>query len=394
MIEQYLNKLTSADLSDLNNIAYDKLENIRNRINECKDLFYDYYFLIENKLIGVTKCTPQERKILKAGSLTLFSDFPFARLENGWILGKTDVHFNFNSIINDFSLKYEQMAKVTWHTARALFSTSCSFCTPGGLYVGVDCNRMEAISQLFAQYPESKEKWDEKINSYLSAIETLLKQQLSTSKTNVLMELDRDSNGEIDLVENDFSKIIIQNQKKIIEIDRNHVQQFVRISNYIKAKRANTQKIFESIRATKNQNDLEARVGLVKNQVHAYEQLVFHSISMVSALLSDDMITFFEIYEAFDKLNIFNSNWQNEVSAKLDSIGDKLNALLVSIHQLENSLVNELSNLSYVTSESFSTLQRSMEEELGSIKSGISVNNLLNGIQSYQLYNLNQKLLS
>jgi hypothetical protein len=172
------------------------------------------------------------------------------------------------------------------------------------------------------------------------------------------------------------------------------VQQFVRISNYIKAKRANTQKIFESIRTTKNQNELEARVGLVKNQVHVYEQLLFHSISMVSALLSDDMITFFEIYEAFDKLGIFNSNWQNEVSAKLDGIGNKLNALLVSIYQLENSIVNELSNLSYVTNESFSSLQRSMEEQLGSIKSGISFNNLLNGIQTYQLYNLNQKLLS
>jgi len=54
MIEQYLNKLTLADLSDLDNIAYDLLENIRNRINECKDLFYDYYFLTENQLVSVT----------------------------------------------------------------------------------------------------------------------------------------------------------------------------------------------------------------------------------------------------------------------------------------------------------------------------------------------------
>ena len=393
MIEQYLNKLTLADLSDLDNIAYDLLENIRNRINECKDLFYDYYFLTENQLVSVTKYTREERKSLKAGSRTLFNDFPFARLENGWILGKTDVHFSFNSI-SDFSLKYEQMAKVSWHTARAIFSTSCSFCSPSGLYVGVDCNRMEAISQLFAQYPKSKEKWDEKINGYLSAIDTLLMQKLSASQTNALLELDRDSNGEIDLVENDFNKIIVQNQKKIIEIDRNYIQQFVKIFNYIKTKRINTQKIFESIQATKNQKELEARIELVKNQIHAYEQLVFHSISMVSALLSDDMITFYEIYEAFDKLGMFNSNWQNEVSAKLEGIGNKLNALLAAIYQMENSIVSELNNLSYVTSESFSSLQDVMSKQLGSIHSSISVNNLLTGIQSYQLYRLNHQLIS
>lgn len=114
---------------------------------------------------------------------------------------------------------------------------------------------------------------------------------------------------------------------------------------------------------------------------------------MVSALLTDDMITFFEIYEALDKLGIFNSNWQNEVSAKLDRIGNELNSLLVAIYQMENSIVSELSNLTYTTSESFSSLQSAMETQLSGIKSSISVNNLLNGIQSYQLYRLNQNLL-
>jgi hypothetical protein len=34
------------------------------------------------------------------------------------------------------------------------------------------------------------------------------------------------------------------------------------------------------------------------------------------------MITFYEIYETFDQLGVFNSNWENEVSNKLSEIGD------------------------------------------------------------------------
>jgi hypothetical protein len=393
MIDQYLSRLTSTDLSNLANIPYNQLESIKQRIDNCKDMFYEYYFTIENQFVHLRKYNQAEKKNLESTVRTLYHDTPFAQLENGWILGKSAVHFYFNSL-NDFSVKYEQMANVSWHTVRALFSTKCSFCSPNGFYVGVDCNRMDAIKKLFTQYPKSKIIWDKKIEEYLSIIDTLLKKQLSAYQTGALLALDQDSNGEVDLVENDFYKILAQNQKRIIEIDRSYVQQFVMISNYIKDKRINTQKIFESIRETENQNELEARVGLIKNQVFVYEQLVFHSISMITALLSDDMITFSEIYISFDKMGIFNSNWQNEVSAKLDGIGNKLNELLVSIYQLENSLVSELSNLSYITSESFSSLRSAMEKQLGSIQSSISLNNLLSGIQSYKLYKLNQKLLS
>jgi hypothetical protein len=396
MIESYLSKLIAVDLTHLEDLPYDDLESLRTKLRESKYLFYEYYFTKENKTVGVRKYTPSEVKNITNSIRTLYTDTPFARLENGWILGTSKVHFCFNSLdFNDFALTYEEMAQVSWHRTKKLFwDEVCSFCNPSGIYIGVDCDRLDEIRSLFENYPTINKKWDTKIDEIIEKINELLKTQLSESKSNVLLDLDKDSNGEVDLIENDFNKIIVQNQKKIIEVDRNYIQQFVKISNYIKTKRSNTQKIFESIGQTKNQKELEARVNLVRNQIHAYEQLVFHSISMVSALLTDDMITFFEIYEALDKLGIFNSNWQNEVSAKLDGIGNQLNSLLVAIYQMENSIVSELSNLSYTTSESFLSLQAAMETELRGIKSGISVNNLLSGIQSYQLYRLNKNLLN
>jgi hypothetical protein len=214
--------------------------------------------------------------------------------------------------------------------------------------------------------------------------------ELILNQKNALTELDKDGNGEIDLIENEFNILFSKNQKRVIDIDRNYIHQFVKVSNFIKTKKQNTQKIFESIRDISSQDELEERVRLLKNQIHAYELLVFHSINMIGALVSEDLITFYEIYESFDKLGMFNSNWENEVSEKLTNIGDKLDDLMYSIYNMEQNIVSELSHLSYVTQESFEDLNRSVTSQLKEVESSINTNNLLTGIQAYQLYKINK----
>lgn len=214
--------------------------------------------------------------------------------------------------------------------------------------------------------------------------------QLSKNQSAVLLDLDKDKDGVIDLIENDFNKLFAKNQKRVMEMDKNYIHQFVKVSNFIKTKKQNTQRIFESIRDTSSQEELEERVSLLKNQIHSYELLVFHSINMIGALVSEDLITFYEIYESFDKLSMFNSNWENEVSEKLTNIGDKLDDLMQSIYNMEQNIVSELSHLSYVTQASFEDLNSSVTNQLREVESSINTNNLLTGIQAYQLYKINK----
>ena len=70
---------------------------------------------------------------------------------------------------------------------------------------------------------------------------------------------------------------------------------------------------------------------------------------MVTSLVEDDMFTFYEIYESFDKLKIFNSNHENEAVKRLKNIDDGIGKLIVSIRQMEESIIGELRHLSYVT---------------------------------------------
>lgn len=61
-----------------------------------------------------------------------------------------------------------------------------------------------------------------------------------------------------------------------------------------------------------------------------------------------------------------------------------------SIYQLGNSIESKLGQLTYVTNE----LNNSITNQLSSIGSSISVNNLLTGIQTYQMYKVNANIKS
>jgi hypothetical protein len=216
------------------------------------------------------------------------------------------------------------------------------------------------------------------------------KERLTVTKQKELSNFDKDSDGKIDLIENGFNKLLSQSQKSIISVDKNYIHQFVKVSNYIKNKQQNTQKIFESIIETNSHEELEEMIGMLKNQIHSYELLVFHSINMVGSLVSEDFITFYEIYESFDKLGMFNSNWENEVTEKLSSIGSKLDDLMYSIYNMEQNIISELSHLSYVSQKSFKELNISISTQLKEVESSVNTNNLLASIQAYQLYKINK----
>jgi len=218
-------------------------------------------------------------------------------------------------------------------------------------------------------------------------------ESLTKSQTSLLQEFDKDGNGVVDAIEGIDELMILfkKHQKKIIDVDKQYIQNIVKVSNYLKTKRQNIQDIFSSIKNTKNQLQLDENVGILKNQIHTYELLLFHSLNMIISLVEDDLIIFYEIYESFDKLNMFNSNWENEVSQQLKNIENGLSELMYSIDSMERNIVSGLNQLTYATQEGFSDLERSVTKELQSIDSSIKFNNLLTGISTYQLYKINKQ---
>ena len=112
---------------------------------------------------------------------------------------------------------------------------------------------------------------------------------------------------------------------------------------------------------------------------------------MVQTLCSEDIIIFYQIYECFDKLSIWNSNWENEMSKELKGINKELKTLIRKIDSLETNIIEGFAMLNNTISGGFYNLQKGIVKELKSINSTIDYGNLFNAISAYQLYRIHKE---
>ena len=118
----------------------------------------------------------------------------------------------------------------------------------------------------------------------------------------------------------------------------------------------------------------------MESQIKTLEFYKNIALAMIVFYLNDKKIRYFEIYDAFEKLGVFDSTWQKNVLNKLDRIEIRL-----------AHISNQLTDLN----QNFESLAKSSENianELKEINSGIVSNNLLMGITAYQTWKLNKKL--
>ena len=206
------------------------------------------------------------------------------------------------------------------------------------------------------------------------------------------MDLDQDNNGQLDFIEggDDYLTLLKKHQSKIVEIDRTYIQQFIKVSNYLTQKKQNLQVIFERLKDSVNQSQLDELGEILKQEIHTYNIILLNSLHMINSLVEDDMITFYDIYEKFDKLNMFTSNWENQVTEKLDEVNLNLVELMKELRDVGERIVGSIDNLSYITEESTRQLTSKMEE----IDSTLKVGNFINVIQTYQMYKVNKNTKS
>lgn len=206
----------------------------------------------------------------------------------------------------------------------------------------------------------------------------------------ILHDFDKDGNGEVDIIEgnSELDILLKNNQKAIVDKNTDFLKHLVKVSSFLKNKKNNIQKIFDEIKSFDDESTLIEYSGILKNEIYSYESILFHALNMVVSLIEDDMITFYEIYESFDRLDMFNSKWENEIANKLSNIGDGLTNLMYSINEMNHNIAREITTLSYDMEKSSVALEKQLKE----LNSGIEVNNMISTFQSYQMYNINRNL--
>jgi hypothetical protein len=190
------------------------------------------------------------------------------------------------------------------------------------------------------------------------------------------------------LLESDaYDLLLKKNENGIIELNKDFVLKFVKISNYLKQKRFNIQSFYSSFEKVESKQEIDICIGVLKNEIHLYNLILYKSMNMVVSLISNEMISFYETYDMFDKLDIFNSKWEIELSEKLKNIANNLGQIGVSVNQLNANMVNYLQQLSFENNAA----HHSLTKELKSINSSIDSNNLLQLVSTYQLSKINKQ---
>lgn len=107
------------------------------------------------------------------------------------------------------------------------------------------------------------------------------------------------------------------------------------------------------------------------------------SFLMLNYLIEDEKLKYFEYYNLFEKLGVFDSTWQNKIYNKLSSIDNSLSKINENLKILND-------NIKDVAVE-INGLKESLNSKLSDIKSSADVDNIISSIQLYQLYKINKQ---
>ena len=121
---------------------------------------------------------------------------------------------------------------------------------------------------------------------------------------------------------------------------------------------------------------------VMENQIKTMEYYKNIAEAMVIFYLNDKKIRYFEIYEAFEKLGVFDTTWQKNVLNKLDNIEIRLAQMSNQLTELNQSFISLVESSENVVSE------------LKEINSGVMTNNLLQAITAYQTWRVNKNTKS
>lgn len=347
------------------------------------NLYSNYYKDNDNHYLKSPICNNKIRLQFRDFDYHSGDDYSHLSSPSAWIKLKLVINKDFNNefkISKDRSIVFHKDIHEVWEM---LFLDRRTL---------IDEKKMEKklISELESLYKSKSEK------------QALESKKIKSKMDDFNALYDSDKNNKLDILENDgFSALLKQNQSKIIEIDKLYIQKFVKLSMYLTTKSNNLQKTYDLLIQSKKIRDFSKLQKIFDLQYDSYSLLLFRSYEMVLSLIKEDLITFYEIYEIFDSVGIFESNWESEMKNTLNEIKvlnlETVKSLLTiskQIQSLETSIINQLSSINQSISDvkdsvdgvklSVDNMNKSLTKELKGVNNKLWWNNLFQVVQIYQ----------
>lgn len=213
--------------------------------------------------------------------------------------------------------------------------------------------------------------------------------ELEESKKIFINKHDSNSDGFIDIEDyKDFLKMVDRNQSKIIDVDKKYVRDCLKVNEFLKIQVHNLNYDFGLLTQAKNMDELLNVNSALEAALITYRLTLFHAFSMVASLVSNNMVAFYEIYEKFEENGLFDNHHERKIQELLQGVNEGIANVSQVIKNLETSLSDSISELTYMNNANFMSLRGVIQDDLNHISSQISYSNVLNTVQTYKLHKI------
>lgn len=156
-----------------------------------------------------------------------------------------------------------------------------------------------------------------------------------------------------------------------------HIQKILKVLEFYETNLMNYKSVYEKIKddnfVNQYQTEIDETLELLPFMYNSVLVIESYISEMINSLVQNDKVTYFSIYNVFEENGVFLSKGEKIMIENSNKLLDQLNKL--------NSSMNTLIYLTLTVSS-----------KLNSINSKLMINNLLTGVNAYQLYLTNNKL--
>ena len=258
---------------------------------------------------------------------------------------------------------------------------------------------IEKVNQKLSQLSSQKESTEIEIkklldtksdlNDKLKDLENKRVTDLKISQKKIIEKIDKNNNGVVDGLEHKgFDLYLTRNEEKISKIKKEHIKDFVMISNHLDEYKKNIQSIFNLVTETKNEKDLQHYVDVIQKNIHGWQLLQANGIYMIDSLIDERNIQFFRLYQSFEKLGVFDTTWQKNISEQLILLNSNISGLIDATESMSDGIISAIGDLTHATEKQ----TEKISGNISSIDSSVKFGNLLSAINIYQNHRIGKKL--
>ena len=66
---------------------------------------------------------------------------------------------------------------------------------------------------------------------------------------------------------------------------------------------------------------------MIQKNIHGWQLLQANGIYMIDSLIDERNIQFFKLYQSFEKLGVFDTTWQKNISKQLQLLNNNIRSL-------------------------------------------------------------------